>query len=551
MTAARLAPSAQQFNQQTGQARDEWWRAGIIYEIYPRSFQDSGDDGIGDLRGIQERLPYLQAIGVDAIWITPFFRSPMADFGYDVSDYCDVDPIFGTLADFDALLAAAHALGIRVIVDFVPNHTSDQHPWFLEARRSRDNPRRDWYIWRDGAADGGPPNNWDSFFDGGAWTLDPTTGQYYLHMFLPQQPDLNWRHPAVRQAMYDVLRFWLDRGVDGFRLDAVTILIKDEQFPDMPTDDDVRHYGADLLLRLVAVHNQPELHPILRDFRAILDSYPGDRVLIAETGARDFHELMEFCGPTLDEIQLPMNLNTLQQPWDAAALRASISAYYAALQPGAAPNFVFGNHDQSRFATRYGASHHRSVNCLLLTLWGTPTLYYGDELGMPDGHILPEQRRDPFQGHHAEFGLGRDPERTPMQWDDSPNGGFTRPDVMPWLPMFTTFASSVARQQDDPTSSLNFFIGLTRLRRAHPALTRGSITFIDGGGDDLLIYLRQWNTERLLIVINFGSTDHHLDITGFSDRCAALLSSSMDAGSDLSPASIPVRPHESLILKLA
>ncbi len=547
MTTLRLKTSSPVFNVSPSHDEQAWWQTGIIYEVYPRSFQDSDGDGVGDLRGIQQRLEYLRDLGVDAIWITPFFRSPMADFGYDVSDYCAIDPIFGTMDDFDALLADAHAMGIRVIVDFVPNHTSDQHEWFVESRSSRANPKRDWYIWKDPNPDGTPPNNWDSFFGGSAWTLDERTGQYYLHMFLEQQPDLNWRNPNVIAAMSDVLHFWLKKGVDGFRLDAITILIKHEDFPDMPLDEDGAFYGGDLLLQLVDVHNQPDLHPILRRFRAITDSYPGDRVLIAETGAASFDELMQFCGGQLDEVQLPMNLNTMLLPWDARTMRASISDYYACLLPGAVPNFVFGNHDQSRFTTRFGDQHHRAINALLMTLWGVPTLYYGDELGMPDGRILLHQQKDPFTVQYSDFGLGRDPERTPMQWDDTPNAGFTPPNVEPWLPIRTTFASSVAAQSADPASTLHFCKRLIQLRRQFRALHQGSIRFVDDHHPDVLIYLREFEDERILILVNFGALLHSVDTSTLASRAELLLTSRMDTPS---ADSISLRPYETLLLKL-
>ncbi len=550
MTTLRLKTSSPVFNVSPSHYDLAWWQTGIIYEVYPRSFQDSDGDGVGDLRGIQQRLGYLRDLGVDAIWITPFFRSPMADFGYDVSDYCAIDPIFGTMDDFDALLADAHAMGIRVIVDFVPNHTSDQHPWFIESRSSCENPKRDWYIWKDPNPDGTPPNNWEGFFGGSAWTLDERTGQYYLHMFLEQQPDLNWRNPDVIAAMSDVLHFWLKKGVDGFRLDAITILIKHEDFPDMPLDADGTLYGGDLLLQLVDVHNQPDLHPILRRFRAITDSYPGDRVLIAETGAANFDELMQFCGSQLDEVQLPMNLNTMLLPWDARMMRDSISDYYACLLPGAVPNFVFGNHDQSRFATRFGDQHHRAINALLMTLWGAPTLYYGDELGMPDGRILPHQQKDPFTVQYSDFGLGRDPERTPMQWDETPNAGFTPPNVEPWLPIRTTFASSVAAQSADPVSTLHFCKRLIQLRRQYRALNRGSIQFVDDHHPDLLIYLREFEDERILILVNFGALLHSVDASTFASRAELLLTSRMDTPMTQSADSISLRPYETLLLKL-
>lgn len=526
-----------------------WWQTAVIYQVYPRSFQDSNADGIGDLPGITARLPYLQSLGVDCVWLSPFFRSPMADFGYDVADYTDVDPIFGTMADFDALLATAKALGIRVVVDLVPNHTSDQHPWFVAARSSRDNPQRDWYIWRDPQPDGTPPTNLVGFFKGSAWTLDAATGQYYLHMFLEQQPDLNWRNPAVAAAIHDVLRFWLDKGVDGFRLDAITVLIKAEPMRDLPQAA-LSATGLDLLKLLDRVHNQPELHPILKDFRNITDAYAHDPVLIGETNVVDFTELRQFYGDN-DEIHLPMNLDTLTLPWDAATIRASVASYYAALGPGNWPSIVLGNHDRGRLATRYGHENHRSANLLLLTLWGVPTMYYGDEIGMVDGDILPEQRQDPFVGELTNAGSGRDPERTPMQWDTTPNAGFTAPGVTPWLPVATTSDANVAAQDNDPASTLNLCRDLLRLRRASAALQTGSIQFMNGEAADLLLYQRTSGDEALLVVINFGGEAHTLDLSQIaaSATCLVATTGARDvAVNDM--AAVAVLAHEGLLLRL-
>ena len=374
-----------------GQGAGVWWQRGVIYQIYPRSFQDSDGDGIGDLNGIAARLDHLVALGVDAIWISPFYPSPMADFGYDVADHCDVDPIFGTLDDFDRLLDAAHARGLKLILDFVPNHTSDRHPWFIESRRSRDGPRRDWYVWRDPAPDpgpdsapgGGPPNNWLSEFGGPAWTLDRATGQYWYHAYLPEQPDLNWRNPGVRAAMLDVLRFWFRRGVDGFRVDAIHHLFKDEALRDNPPNPDYRT-GMSPRRRLIRQHTTdlPEVQGAVREMRALVSSY-GDRVLIGEAWL-PFDRLIAYYGESLDCFHLPFNFHLIGARWEAGALRRVIAEYEALLPAGAWPNWVLGNHDRSRLASRVGAAQARVAAVLLCTLRGTPTLYYGDELGMAD-----------------------------------------------------------------------------------------------------------------------------------------------------------------------
>ena len=399
-----------------------WWQDAAIYEIYVRSFQDGDGDGVGDLKGIIRRVPYLADLKVDAVWLTPFFRSPMADFGYDVADYCGVDPLFGDLADFDRLLAALAEVQIRTIVDFVPNHTSDQHAWFQDSRSSRNSPKRDWYIWRDPAPGGGPPNNWLCMPGGPAWTLDPGTGQFYMHSFLPQQPDLNWRNPAVKAAMLDVLHFWLKRGVHGFRVDVLDRLLKDEQFRDDPPNP---RYGpgdpAYMQSSTTRSAGQPGVLDIVGDMRAVLASYPGDRVLIGEI-YQPVETLVSFYGDTGRGVQLPFNFNLMWLAWTPQAVMELVEKYEAALPSGAWPTWVLGNHDQTRIATRIGQAQARVAMMLLLTLRGTPTIYQGDELGLVDTPIEANQVQDPFA--KAGTGQGRDPERTPMPWDHSPHSGF-------------------------------------------------------------------------------------------------------------------------------
>ncbi len=357
----------------------KWWQTGVVYQVYPRSFADASGDGIGDLPGITARLDYLQWLGVDAIWIAPFYRSPMADFGYDVADYTDVDPLFGTLADFDRLLAEAHRREIRVIVDYVPNHTSDRHPWFIESRSSRQSPMRDWYYWRDGRGDGSLPNNWVSMFGGPAWEWDERTDQYYLHTFLREQPDLNWRNPATKVAMFDVARFWLDRGVDGFRIDVAPIVMKDPQMRDNPPNPDwtpdhrMGTWGAQLHLHDLA---HPDMHGLYRDFRRLLDSYPGDRTSIGELHHPEFERWAAYYGTEQDEIHVPFNFHLIFAPWTSAAVRYAVEGVEGALPPGAFASWVLGNHDQPRFASphRAGREQARVGMLLLLTLRGTPTL---------------------------------------------------------------------------------------------------------------------------------------------------------------------------------
>jgi alpha-glucosidase len=478
----------------------EWWKRGLIYEIYPRSFQDSDGDGIGDLRGIEQRLDHLVDLGVDGVWIAPFYPSAMRDFGYDVTDYTGVDPVFGTLEDFDRLLAAARARNLKIIVDFVPNHTSDRHPWFLESRASRTNPKRDWYVWRDPAPDGGPPNNWLSVFGGSSWAFDPASGQYYLHSFLTEQPDLNWRNPEVEAACLDAMRTWLDRGVDGFRIDALWMLLKDEAFRDNPPNPAyVEGESIPYLIREpVFSGGRPEIVDVVRRMRALLESYPGERLLIGEIYL-PVERLVAYYGPNNDACHLPFNFKLIQANWDAAEIDSLIRRYEAALPEGAWPNWVLGNHDQPRTATRIGPEAARAAAVLLLTLRGTPTLYYGEELGMADVQIPPDRVQDPRE--LSEPGFGRDPERTPMLWSGAPNAGFT--DGEPWLPLSPDWRAIHAQAQGpDPDSMLNLYRRLLALRRGEPALHSGSWTPL-GVQDEVLLYAREAEGRRFVAAVNF------------------------------------------------
>jgi alpha-glucosidase len=394
-----------------------WWQKGIIYQVYPRSFQDSNGDGIGDLEGIRRRLDHIVDLGADAVWISPFYPSPMADFGYDVSDYKNVDPIFGTLADFDRLVASAHRRGLRIILDFVPNHSSDQHPWFLESRSSRDNPKRDWYIWRDANPDGSPPNNWLSEFGGSAWTWDAVTQQYFYHAFLKEQPDLNWRNPAVQEAMLDVMRFWLERGVDGFRVDAVHHLVEAEHLHDNPPNPAWRQ-GDSPARRLIRLYSldQEETHYAIETMRRLSDSYGEDRLLIGEASL-PIDQLMRYYGVSAPGFHLPFNFHLIKSAWKPDVIARLIEDYEGALPQDAWPNWVLGNHDRPRVSTRIGARQARVAAMLLLTVRGTPTIYQGEELGMADVFVPPDRVQDPWEKNVPGLGLGRDPERTPMQWD--------------------------------------------------------------------------------------------------------------------------------------
>lgn len=490
-------------NNSADPARVPWWERGVIYQIYPRSFQDSGGDGVGDLPGIERRLDYLAELEVDAVWLSPIFPSPMADFGYDVSNYVDVDPLFGSLEDFDRLLAAAHRRGLKLLLDFVPNHSSGQHPWFLESRSSRDNPKRDWYIWRDPAPGGGPPNNWISDFGGSSWEWDETTGQYYLHAFLKEQPDLNWRNRQLRKAMLDVMRFWFERGVDGFRIDVMWHMVKAEGLPDNPVNPDYRpEMGEKLKLLQLHSTDQPEVHELAAEFRALADEY-GDRLLVGEI-VLPLDQMMNYYGGERPGVHLPFNFQLVEAPWDAAMLRRMIADYEAALPPRGWPNWVIASHDYPRIAAKLGEAQARVAAMLLLTLRGTPTLYQGDELGIGRVAIPPERVRDPKELREPGIGLGRDPSRTPMAWDRSPHAGFSS--VEPWLPLHVDWpVRNVEAESANQGSILNLYRALLRLRRAEPALAIGDIELVDSKAD-VLAYYRRHGDRRLLIALNLTST---------------------------------------------
>jgi alpha-glucosidase len=616
----------------------QWWQTGVIYQIYPRSFQDSTGNGVGDLPGITARLDYLAGLGVDALWISPFYPSPMADFGYDVSNYTNVDPLFGTLADFDELLAAAHRKNLRIILDFVPNHTSDQHPWFLESRSSRTNPekpnpKRDWYLWHDPVpypnlplgGDTRPiseqyPNNWMSHFGGPAWTWDEPTQQFYLHSFLPQQPDLNWRNPEVRQAIYAALRFWLERGpegkgVDGFRMDVLWLLIKDAAFRNNPPNPEYHGGLHDFASTLpVYTSDQPETHEIVREMRALLDSYgptlttpstnlssrpdperakrvageverpavppahsQGSRLIPLDPNPTSSHrvligeiylplaELVQYYGrpeaqgatatpapqtPELNGANLPFNFHLILTPWNAAAIAAIIRTYESLLPAGAWPNYVLGNHDQSRLATRIGPQQARAAAMLLLTLRGTPTLYNGDELGMTDVPITPSEVRDPAEKNEPGKGRGRDPERSPMLWTTSPNAGFTTPDATPWLPLLADWPTrNAATQRKDQRSILTLYRHLLALRRQHDTLHAGAIADVSSEGN-LLRYRRlahpDFSSTNFQILLNLGAEP----ITTHCAPGTIILTTLLDGTGARVDGQVHIEPNEGLLIAL-
>ena len=482
-------------------AGQQWWQHAVFYEIYPRSFADSNNDGIGDLNGITAKLDYLKDLGIDAIWISPCFPSPQVDFGYDVSDYDNIDPMYGTLADFDKLASEAKKRGIHIILDFVVNHSSDQHKWFLDSKSSRTAVHRDWYIWRDGKGDQ-PPNNWTSEFGGSAWTLDPTTNQYYYHYFYAAQPDLNWRNPAVKDAMFDVTRFWYKRGVSGFRLDAVDTLYEDPDLKDNPGAEGKNAFGDPNQQRIYNT-KLPELHDALRGLRKIADEY--NAVLIGETWTHDIAELNRYYGEGNNEIQLPMDfLFTKVDKLSADEFRKQIAAVNSA---SGWPTFVISNHDIVRSYERYGDGVHNDqiaklMAGLYLTLRGTPILYYGEEIGMK---TTPPTRKEEVQDPEGRTGWpkekGRDGERTPMQWDESKNAGFS--DAKPWLPVPPSSKThNVADELKDTDSILSFYKSVLNLRHTNKALLDGSYVPLNENDKNVLTYLRVYKDETVLVALN-------------------------------------------------
>lgn len=512
-----------------------WWQSAVVYQIYPWSFQDSNGDGIGDLPGITSRLDYLKgtpdSLGIDAIWLSPIYPSPMHDFGYDVMDYCDIDPRFGTLADFDRLTAEAHRRGIRIVMDLVLNHTSDQHPWFLESRSSRTSAKRDWYYWADGKSAHRPPNNWAARFGGSAWTQDRQTGQYYLHSFLREQPDLNWTNPAVRDALFGVVRFWLERGVDGFRLDAINWLGKDTNWPNNPRRLAWRSYYRQ-------VHrydrDQPQAHEALRALRAFVKDRP-ETVFVGEASSDTPGGPAAFYGTGSDELHEVFDFRLLRSPWQPDAFRRLILESDRAVPLGGWPPVVFSNHDQSRHIDRYGKGgdpvrRARAAALLLFTLRGTPFVYYGEELGLRDGTLGRSDLRDPYTIRYWPWKKGRDPARTPMPWDAEPQAGFTT--GRPWLPLSQGWRqTNVTREQNDAGSMLSLYKRLIRLKQGSNALTVGSFEPIAGDSNDCLLFQRRFQAdgshqEVMLVGVNFSAQAQTVSLPASAPlpkRCGRLI----------------------------
>jgi len=508
-----LTSSSQTSSRPVDAEGHQWWQHAVFYEIYPRSFADSNNDGIGDLKGITSKLDYLKDLGVDAIWISPCFPSPQVDFGYDVSDYENIDPMYGTLADFDMLTSEAKKRGIHVILDFVVNHTSDQHQWFLDSKSSRTSAHRDWYIWRDGKGPGQPPNNWVSTFGGSAWKLDPTTNQYYYHYFYAEQPDLNWRNPAVKDAMFDVTRWWYKRGVAGFRLDAVDTLFEDPTLRDNPIQKPGKNAFGDPFEEKIYNTKLPEVHDVLRGLRQVADEH--NAVLIGETWTADVAELNQYYGKGNNELQLPMDfLFTMVNKLSPAEFRKQIAAVDAA---SGWPTFVISNHDIVRSYDRYGDGKHNDqiaklMAALYLTLRGTPIMYYGEEIGMKTTTpTRQEDVKDPIGRTGWPKEKGRDGERTPMQWNSSENAGFTK--GTPWLPVPPTYKThNVADESKNSDSVLEFYKKVLKLRHTNQALLEGSYQAINEDDANVLSYLRTYKDQTVVVVLNMSDSPQKLNL---------------------------------------
>jgi alpha-glucosidase len=522
-----------------------WWQRAVFYEIATISFQDSDNDGKGDLAGLLSRIDYLEWLGVGAVWLTPIYPSPMLDLGYDITDFCDVHPDFGTLAQFDDLVRQLHRRDIRLILDFVPNHTSDRHPWFADSRSSRRAEKRDWYIWADPGPNGGPPNNWQSRFSGSAWQWDQPTGQYYYHSFLREQPDLNWRNADVRAAMSDVLRFWMKHGVDGFRVDASAVLAKDTLLRDNPPDPEADETKPPpQRFRNIFTDDRPEAMAYLADMRKVIDEFEG-RVLCGEVQGKT-DRIGHFYGQDNPRMHLPLNFLLLDSQWDAISLQGNIDAYLNAIPDKAWPDWVIGGHDKHRIASKLGQAQARILAVLLLTLRGTPFFFAGDELGMEQVPIPSDRVNDPFEKLLPGYELNRDPERVPMRWNAGENGGFSEGE--PWLPMGPAVAErNVATLKEDERSLLWLYKRLITLRRDEPALIAGTYAQ-ERSHNDVLIYRRVAGDHTILVALNLVHEPRRLE---WHEAGHVLLSTHLDGfHGDRVQGPVVLRPDEGLIIKL-
>jgi alpha-glucosidase len=535
----------------------QWWRNAVIYHVYIRSFMDADHDGIGDLPGLTSKLGYLSWLGVHAIWVSPFYRSPMRDFGYDVCDHADVDPVFGTLEDFDDLVTGAHVRDMRLLIDFIPNHTASQHPWFLQSRSSRQDSRRDWYIWRDPRADGSAPNNWLSYWGGPAWEWDAATGQYYLHSFMADMPDLNWRNPDVQEAMFGIADFWLGRGVDGFRVDSAQQIMKDPLFRDNPASPGTggsayKSLGSyDSQLHLYDKDHE-DVHDVYRRLRAMIGEHGADRLMLGEVHVHDRpgwpHRWASYYGAGLDEFHLPVNLALVGRPWTAPSFQRAVASVEAATPPDAWPNWFLGSHDEPRVVSRLGTAQARTAMMLLLTLRGTPVLYYGDEIGMRNVPVPAHLARDPFGELSPGLGLGRDAARSPMQWQAAPNAGFCASDTCAWLPVSVDSRDvNVTSQRQDLHSMLCLTKRLLEVRSEHPALREGGYERLACGSADCFAYRRVHNGEQCVVVLNFSGEERDLRLA-IPDRGFVLVSTLLDRQGSERLALLHLRGHEGCVL---
>lgn len=527
-----------------------WFRNAILYQIYPRSFYDTDGDGVGDIQGIIRKLSYLKgdtdSLGVDVIWLSPIYPSPMADFGYDVSDYCNIHPLFGDLDDFKELIEKAHLRGIRVFIDFIPNHTSEEHPWFIESKQSKNNPRRDWYVWRDPKPEGGPPNNWLSVFGGSAWEFDESSGQYYLHSFLKEQPDVNWDNAGLRNAMKQALKYWLEFGVDGFRMDAVYWLSKDPAFRNDPVNPEAENI-EDPYYKLIHKYSRkgPKLTEYMNEIADVLHSYP-DKFMVVEASTElpdttsSYLKLYEHIDPS---ISAPFNFTGLNTVWKASVFKEFIDAFQGSMRPDYIPVYCMSNHDKPRIVARLGKGAARTAAVMQLTLPGMPVIYYGDEIGMDGVEIPPEAVQDPF-GKQVP-GMGRDPSRTPFQWNASENAGFTT--GSPWLPIQSEYIRrNVESEIRDPESFLSLYRNLIALRKRYSSLQHGSYHPIELSGE-VFMYIREYEREKILVALNFS--DEKTEIKS-KDLSGKVIFSSLKGADERADGRLSVRPHEGVLILL-
>jgi alpha-glucosidase len=559
-TSAPTSIAQAEKDQPTG---SEWWRHAVIYEIYPRSFQDSDGDGVGDIKGITSRLDYLHDLGIDAIWITPMYPSPGIDYGYDISDYTAIDPLYGSMADFDNLVAEAKKRNIRVIMDYVINHTSDQNKWFLESRSSRDNPKRDWYVWRDGKGEtatdkGQPPNNWQSWFGHSAWQWDEKTRQYYYHYFYVQQPDLNWRNPEVHKAMDGVLDFWMKRGVAGFRIDAVSRLYEDPEMRDDPYLPGHNAYG-DRNIQHKYTDDLPQVHDVLKEVRSVVDKYPGDPVLVTEADEPNVQALAKMYGNG-DEVQLPMDFQIADVNKLSAPRFRELFNQIENNPAHGQPEYFFSNHDQPRQWDRYGDGTHNDqiaklMAVLELTTRGTPQMYYGEELGMRTSDpTRVEDVHDPIGKLGWPKEKGRDGERTPMQWDNSRDAGFSSA-TKPWLPVPPSASKyNVETESMNPNSILNAYKKLLALRKSEPALHDGVQITINEDDPNFFAFVRKSGNNAIVVVLNMSGQERgiHLDLAkhGVDGAVGDYLFAS-EAGKRDSRDSIEFKPYGVLVARIS